>query len=110
MASSVLRLDALRDRFLRARPPSTNTSVNTSIVLNVAQWSKFELQTLTSNLGCGSFRLHNGPAAQFLTGRWFPGGLHVRSPLLLTIAAASLLGGAALQQSQRRLNPVIEVL
>jgi 2-keto-3-deoxy-L-rhamnonate aldolase RhmA len=29
---------------------------------------------------------------------------------MLTIAAASLLGGAALQQSQRRLNPVIEVL
>src|SRR3954470_6989858 len=34
------------------------------------------------------------------------GGSHVRSPLMLTIAAVSLLGGLGMQQSQRRLNPV----
>ena len=34
----------------------------------------------------------------------------MRSPLMLTITAAAVLGGLGLQQSQRRLNPVIQVL
>jgi 2-keto-3-deoxy-L-rhamnonate aldolase RhmA len=38
------------------------------------------------------------------------GELLVRSPLILTFAALSLLGGLGFQQSQRRLNPVIQVL
>ena len=34
----------------------------------------------------------------------------MRSPLILTIAAVSVLGGVQLQKAQRRLNPVVEVL
>ena len=34
----------------------------------------------------------------------------MRSPLMLAIAAVSVLGGVGLQKSQRRFNPVVEVL